>query len=477
MKATLLPKEVSLALTLFATFFFGYQIIYSLSVLRDTVFPEIYLNRTALSLAGFFYVILGGWLSFGLGGGIFFAILASVMVLLAGSIAKSSYFVWFIFQYGILCFYLFRTDEYFENQIASIAIDREKNQNEKNDLDIAYRSKGEGISILFEKYSTYYHLRKLAEELTSTLSVAQLSQMVVDKTVDFIPRGDMALIAVSDLEGRQLSVIASRGFESRTKASLKQGDLFDAWVVRNRKRLIVMDTHQDFRFDVTETLRHEELRSLVIVPLLHEGRVIGTLRINSAKREAFTNDDLRLLDAIATLASSALSNAMLYEQTEQLAIRDSLTGLYVRRYFYERFKEEHRRALLTHRPLSLLLCDLDHFKICNDQHGHQTGDLMLIHFAQILKDNTENVLVARYGGEEFAILLAETAKEDAKKIAEKIRLKVQNNPFRIRREDIPMTVSIGVSNFPEDTLDFETLVQKADQSLYQAKREGRNRVC
>ncbi|HXV28008.1 MAG TPA: sensor domain-containing diguanylate cyclase, partial [bacterium] len=332
-------------------------------------------------------------------------------------------------------------------------------------------------SILFEKYSTYYHLRKLAEELTTSLSVGQLSQMVVDKTTEFIPRGDISLMTIAHPDGKHLSVVASRSRDSQAKYMHKHGDHFDYWVIRNRKRLIVSDTHQDFRFDVTETVRQQEIRCLVSVPLYQEGRVIGTLRINSPSREAFSNDDLRLLDAISVLASSALSNAMLYEQTEELAIRDSLTGLYVRRYFYDRLKEEHRRALLTHRSLSLLMCDLDHFKGCNDRFGHQAGDLVLVRVAEILNENTENAIVARYGGEEFAILLTETSKEDATLLGEKIRAAVENATFFIRREKIKMTLSIGVANLPEDTLDIENLVQKADQALYQAKRKGRNRVC
>ncbi len=168
---------------------------------------------------------------------------------------------------------------------------------------------------------------------------------------------------------------------------------------------------------------------------------------------------------------------MLYEQTEELAIRDSLTGLYVRRHFYDRFKEEHRRALLTHRPLSLIMCDLDHFKNCNDRYGHAAGDLMLTQFAKTLKQITEQAIVSRYGGEEFAILLPETTKEDAVKIANIIRERVERTPFLVRRENITMTISIGVSNLPIDALDLEDLVEKADKALYQAKRSGRNRVC
>lgn len=470
-------RQISSALAILSTFLLSYQTIYSLSVLKSTVDAELYLIRCAVALSGFFFPILLGWMSFRLIGGLVIVFFAAVMVFFVGSIARSSVFGWFLVEYAALCFALFRLEEYYRNQIAGLEVDFEKSQNEKNDLDLFYKGKGEGISIYFEKYSTYYNLRMLAEELAKTLSVTQLSQTVAHRTLDFIPRGDIALVALVDLSGRNLSVAASRRMTDSSPVYEKKGDMFDQLAIRNRKRLIVTDAHQDFRFDVKETMRQRTLRSLIIAPLLQEGRVMGTLRINSSDRETFTNDDLRLLDAIATLASSALSNAMLYERTEELAIRDSLTGLYLRRYFFERLKEEHRRALVTNRPLAVLMCDLDHFKECNDRFGHGAGDQMLVRFAKILKEFSENAFVARYGGEEFSVLLPETTKKEAVKLANRLRENVEVFPFAIRREKVTMTISIGVACLPEDTLDLETLVQKADQALYRAKREGRNRVC
>ncbi len=472
------PRRISFALAILITVFLTYQIVQALSFLKGTASPEIYLNRIALCLSGYFLAIIFAWKGMRVPGGIIFSLFAIAMMFFAGSVAKSSLYGWFLAEYAVLCFLLYRLDENYENQIGGLVVDREKQQNEMNDLSVWYKTKGEGISILFEKYSTYYHLRKFAEGLTTSLSVKQLSQMIVKQCAEFIPRGDVVLLAFADPEGRKMSVIASQSASDKAPKILeKQGDLFDIWVVRNRKRLIVNDAHQDFRFDISETMKHEKIRSLIIVPLLYEGRVIGTLRIHASRPENFSNDDLRLLDAIGGVASTALSNAKLYEKTEELAIRDSLTGLYLRRFFYQRLKDEHRRVLLTHRPLSLLICDLDHFKNCNDRYGHTAGDLMLIHFSEILKENTENAVVARYGGEEFAVLLPEVSKQEAAEIAEKIRQAVEESPFIIRREKLKMTVSIGVSSLPDDTLDLESLVQKSDRALYDAKRKGRNKVC
>jgi diguanylate cyclase (GGDEF)-like protein len=473
-------RNVILVLSVLAAAFFAYQTVLNLSFLKNTVSPEIYLIRIALALSGFLFCILGGWVTHKLIGGSLFAGFGAVMVLFAGSVSASPLFVWYLLSYAGFCYVLYRVATQAENTIAGISVDREQFQNEKNDLEIAHKAKGEGISILFEKYSTYYNLRKLAEDMAASLSVTELAHSIVKHCQDFVGQGDVALLSLTHRDGPQLALSAYRAFsKSKPWDPVRHhgADLFDQWVIKNQRRLIVTDAHQDFRFDLKETVRLSDRRSLIITPLLHERRVIGTLRINASTPDTFSNDDLRLLDTIAVLASSAISNAMLYERTEELAIKDSLTNLYVRRYFFDRLKEEHRRALLTHRPLSLLMCDLDHFKDCNDKYGHAVGDLMLIEFAKTLTQSVENAIVARYGGEEFSVILPETSKEQAVEIAEKIRKAVEQTPFMHRRQPIAMTISIGVANLPLDALDLEALVHKADLALYQAKKEGRNRVC
>lgn len=475
---SLTHKPSYFAFSLLGAAFLTYQIIYSLSVLRDTIWPEIYLYRMALCFLAFFLCILAAWLSLRVLGGLLFSLLAITLVFFVAGMTRSSVFGWLLLEYGILCFILFRLDQHYQNQISVLAVDREKNEDKKNDMEVSYRVKGEGISIFFEKYSTYYNLRKLAEELAATLSVNQLTQLVVNKTAEFIPRGEMVMITLADPELKHLHCVASRPLRKENAVPPSpDGDPFDWWAIRNRKRLIVFDSLEDFRFDVKDALRQESLRSLILAPLLHQSKVMGTLRINSNKPQTFTHDDLRLLDTISILTSSALSIAILYEQTKELSIRDSLTGLYVQRYFYERLKEEHHRALVTNRALSLLMCDLDRFKEVNDRFGHGIGDLLLTKFTEVLKTNVDNAVLCRYGGEEFAILLPEMGKDEACQVAERIRATCEKNPLVIRRQEIQMTVSIGVASLPADTLDYEKLVRKSDQALYAAKRGGRNRVC
>jgi hypothetical protein len=348
-------RQIAFALGLGTALLLAYLLVYTLVQLKNTEVPEIYLQRIALILTGLALPLFTTWWRFKWTGVNLIASLFLVpLVLFVVSITKIPVFLWVFLAYGFVMFMLYRTEQYFETQVAMIGIEQEKYEDETNNLGIAFKAKGEGISTFFEKYSTYYNLRKLAEELTASLSWAELAQKAVDRAMDFIPRGDFAKVTLAHGEERKLPVVAKRRLRPVGSWSAKQGDLFDFWCIKNRKRLIVMDAQEDFRFALSDAEKKDNVRSLIIAPLFHEGRVAGTIAIHATRPNVFSHDDLRLLDAIATLASSAISNAILYEKTEELAIKDSLTGLFVRRYFFERLKEEHRRALLHQKNLSAI---------------------------------------------------------------------------------------------------------------------------
>lgn len=470
-------KQIALIGAVLVSLFLFSQIPRTLAPLPTTLDPGTFLIRLSLLLFMFVFPISAGWLGAKNAGGLVFSGLASVAVLFSWSVTRSPLFLWLLPAYGLLSFLLRWLEQRSEDRLSLLRVELEKGTSEKNDLEVEYRQRGESVSIFFEKYSTYYNLRKLAEDFAARISLGELSQLIVNRTLEFIPRGEGCFLALAAKEGAKLSVVASRKVKGAVPAKRKEGDLFDLWVIRSRKRLLVTDTQKDFRFDARHIQALSgEMRSLISAPLLHEGRVLGALRLHSSKPETFTTDDLRLLDAISTLASSALSNAMLFEKTQDLAIRDSLTSLYVQRHFFERLREEHHRALRSGKALSLLMCDLDHFKVANDRWGHGAGDLMLVRFAQILREEAEGGVLARYGGEEFTVLLPQVVKEKAASLAERIRKAMEGFSFSIRRQKVKMTVSIGVASLPVDTLDEEDLVKKADEALYQAKHQGRNGV-
>jgi diguanylate cyclase (GGDEF)-like protein len=170
------------------------------------------------------------------------------------------------------------------------------------------------------------------------------------------------------------------------------------------------------------------------------------------------------------------------EEIKILSITDPLTGAYNRGYLNERLPQEIKRSMRYHHPLSLILCDIDHFKHVNDRFGHLAGDRVLKEFAQSIIDSVRNQIdwTARYGGEEFLIVLPETNFEGAMLLAERLCQSIAGQPFSFNEKPIPVTASFGVTGFspdgPGSEISPETLLQQSDTCLYQAKNQGRNRV-
>lgn len=165
----------------------------------------------------------------------------------------------------------------------------------------------------------------------------------------------------------------------------------------------------------------------------------------------------------------------LYEEVKALSLTDDLTSLNNRRFFYKRFKEETERARRYTKHLCLLMIDIDNFKHYNDSYGHQQGDELLRGFALRLKNSVrENDFVARLGGEEFAIIMPEASYDKALKLAERFQRSITRHPLSSTNGKV--TISIGIAGLPVDAQDVDGLMYKADRALYQAKREGKNRV-
>ncbi|MBI5945692.1 MAG: GAF domain-containing protein [Chloroflexi bacterium] len=246
--------------------------------------------------------------------------------------------------------------------------------------------------------------------------------------------------------------------------------------IRTRQVQFIRDVGTDSNF-----LRASyEVESEICVPLLNEDTVLGVLNIESDSHRKLTDRDVELLTAIAGPVSMAIENANLHAKVTSLALTDGMTGLINRRAFDQVFETEVSRAIRYDHPLSLIIIDMDSFKIYNDTFGHPAGDERIKAIAGILLANVRDPdVAARYGGEEFAVILPHTTKVGAVMLAERLRESAEAQsptPPAPGKPYSGYTISLGVATFPEDGTTAGELLLSADNAELTAKRLGKNRV-
>jgi diguanylate cyclase (GGDEF)-like protein len=217
-------------------------------------------------------------------------------------------------------------------------------------------------------------------------------------------------------------------------------------------------------------------RSLLAAPIVHQGGWLGVVGLHQCDEpRSWEEDEVSLVKAIAQQMAVAISHAQLYEQLQEQAVRDGLTGLFNRRYFDQALRREIERAERYGHLLSLAMVDLDYLKRINDELGHQAGDAAIREVGQVLATKSRRTdVAARYGGEEFAVILVETPLAGAQAAAEAWRREITQ---RVIAEGRKLSASIGLASYPLHATTAEDLIKAADLALYRAKREGRNRVC
>lgn len=243
----------------------------------------------------------------------------------------------------------------------------------------------------------------------------------------------------------------------------------------------IPECHQDW-FAPQE----EALKCIAMLPLERHGKLMGSLNLASSEEGRFDRQHgTDLLERLASITSISLENILNQERLKRIGLTDALTGLNNRRFFNQRLEEEVMRALRHDTPLSVLFIDADHFKSVNDRHGHAVGDLALLELSKKLRGYVRLPdVLARFGGEEFVILLSGSNLKSAASVAERMREEIEDMSIPLESGHIlKLTVSIGVSelNFATEPLSDvaqvgEALLQHADDAVYAAKDEGRNRV-
>jgi len=308
----------------------------------------------------------------------------------------------------------------------------------------------------------------VVKDLASSLSFEETVSSIFRLTKYLV---DPEIIELFIYDKKTDSLILVISFSSdRKQKTIKLGEGVVGLAAENR----VMVSRASMQY-LTEGVEKEGID--IAAPILSKEKLIGVIGLGKLKM--MSGNERRFIAMIADLAGVSLQSCEYLETAKEEAITDALTGLYNRRYFFERAREASQKSITYNSPLSIFIFDIDHFKKYNDVNGHTEGDYLLKEISRFLKLNSRGKdVIARYGGEEFIILMPGTDKENAFTHAEKIRKGIEDYPFRYREKQ-PLgyvSVSGGVATFPFDGNSIDAVIKCADEALYGSKRSGRNKI-
>jgi diguanylate cyclase (GGDEF)-like protein len=361
-------------------------------------------------------------------------------------------------------------DLYFLQQIAAqaaVSINTcrlyEQRRQEKEDLDKTLQN----LSLLYG----------IGKAMNYISDLKKLLQYILKQAID-IASAEKGSLMLYDMETDRLNIRVLAGLpdtEYQDKVnnneikcrSFKPGEGIAGRVFLNSQPMIVNNIREDSLFIESEK---SFVRSIACIPMVVYNDVIGVINVTNKKNgKEFTDQDIRMLKAVADQAAVAVNKAQLWD----MAVTDSLTGLYVRRYFMVKLQEEIHRAERYDKIISIIMADLDRFKNINVTYGHDAGDRALKAISHFLQKNIRDVdAIARYGGEEFVMLIPDADKDAAFNLAERLREELA----KIKLDNLPaISISFGIATFPTDGTEVEDLIRKADAAMYAAKRAGRNK--
>jgi len=291
---------------------------------------------------------------------------------------------------------------------------------------------------------------------------------------------DIAVVTLFDRQAREHVICAASGENVADLVGRRfaHNTGLVSMVVANRHPLPYRGDYDPIRQLVFERgIEVPPLPSLLVLPLCVHDRALGTLVLGCKRKGAFGQSVRPTLEVLASHMAVSLANARMLTRLEELATTDGLTGLLNRRTLLEIAAQKLMAARRFNKPLSVLICDIDFFKRVNDEHGHDTGDLVIKGFADALRRVKRDIdVVSRIGGEEFVCLCEETTEQGGVQLAERIRSEVQSLRFATEKGELQVTASVGVATCPAAGQDWESLYKSADEALYASKHNGRNRV-
>lgn len=330
-----------------------------------------------------------------------------------------------------------------------------------------------------ESYEYRQMVLNFSHRMSNILDLSELAEAMLRPITRAVHATQVSLLLSS--RGDFSSQFAERMEEGEPVIPMKLGKESPilTWLTGENKPLSreLIDVAPEFK-GLWEAERNdlEAAEIELLCPIKSKGNLISILALSKRQSgDPYSSDDVDLLMTLSTEAAVVIENAQLYAQAKQRAHTDELTGLFNHRYFHERLDEEIARCSRFGEIFSLLFLDLDFFKAYNDIYGHLAGDGILKQIGDYIKVSIRGVDMAfRYGGEEFTVMLPQASLDDAYKVGERIRKRIE---VEMDSKGVPLTCSLGVASWPTDGVMREEIIQASDVALYHAKQTGRNRIC
>lgn len=334
------------------------------------------------------------------------------------------------------------------------------------------------LKILNDKIEALlYNLSELGIYISKSLNINE----VIDSTLDGISGVlDVSYVGIILLNSQDKIIFKDttnkKNYDKYSLSYFKQG-YWEKIINNNSTYPFAEDIHSLGEIGAEILEQFPDTSFAIISKIIFGDKFLGLLIVGSSDTQDLSNQ-ANFINVITPYIASAIQNSDLYNKVNQLAIKDSLTDLFNRRYFETRFHYSFEAARRYNRFLSIIMIDIDHFKNINDIYGHQVGDQVLIQISKILSKTLRSTdIIARYGGEEIIILLIETPHYGVKNVAERIVDLISKTPIILsNNETLSVTISAGFSTFPDDARSMEELIEIADRGLYIAKNNGRNQV-